>query len=103
MSRLIQLHEFLEEDPNDPFNLYALALEYQKVDAEKALSFFNRLLHDHADYVPTYYHLGKLYEALGEKDNAIHVLEQGITKAKLQNDIKALREMNNALMELQFD
>jgi lipoprotein NlpI len=37
MTRLEQLHQFLQEDPADPFNLYALAIEYQKTDIPHAL------------------------------------------------------------------
>lgn len=102
MSRLHQLLQFLEEDHNDPFNIYALALEYQKLDSEKALTFFNALLESHADYVPTYYSLGKLYEELDEKEKAIETFENGIVKARNQNDFKTMRELQNALNEIQF-
>lgn len=103
MSRLEQLLKFLEEDPDDPFNIYALALEYQKLDPEKALVLFNLLLEEHANYVPTYYHLGKLYEETGERDKAITVFEKGVEKARIQNEFKALRELRSALDELIFE
>jgi tetratricopeptide (TPR) repeat protein len=102
MSRLHQLLKFLEEEPNDPFNIYALALEYQKIDPEKALTFFQLLMEEHADYVATYYHFGKLHEELGNKEEAIKILETGIEKARLCQDYKALRELQNALGEIQY-
>lgn len=101
-SRVHQLLKFLDEDPKDPFNIYALALEYQKFDPDKALTFFNLLLQEHVDYVATYYHLGKLYEELGDKEEATRVFELGIEKAKEQQDPKALRELQNALGELSY-
>ena len=102
MSRLHQLLKFLEEEPNDPFNIYALALEYQKIDQEKALAFFQLLTEEHADYVATYYHLGKLHEELGNKEEAIRILETGIEKARTCQDYKALRELQSALGEIQY-
>ena len=100
MSRLHQLLKFLEEEPNDPFNIYALALEYQKIDPQKALTFFTLLTEEHEDYVATYYHLGKLHEELGNKEEAIRIFEAGIGKAKSSKDMKALRELQSALGEI---
>jgi tetratricopeptide (TPR) repeat protein len=102
MSRLHQLLKFLEEEPNDPFNIYALALEYQKIDQVKALAFFQVLTEEHADYVATYYHLGKLHEELGNKEEAIRIFELGIEKARSCRDNKALRELQSALGEIQY-
>jgi tetratricopeptide (TPR) repeat protein len=103
MNRLEQLHRFLEEDPNDPFNTYALALEYQKTDTTKALTLFTALINTHPDYVPTYYHLGKLYADLHQKEDALNTFKAGIEKAKQVNDAKALRELSAAKMETEFE
>ncbi len=100
--RLKQLEHFYEEDPQDPFNLYALALEYQKHDQAKAITFFERLLTDHPAYVPSYYHAAKLYEQLGERDKAIQTYEKGIEMARKVNDLKAARELKSAYDELIF-
>ena len=48
-SRLNQLLEFYKEDPNDPFNIYALATEYKSIDPEKALTYFELLIENHPD------------------------------------------------------
>jgi tetratricopeptide (TPR) repeat protein len=103
MTRLEQLQAFFNEDPNDPFNIYALALEYQKTDTQKALDFFNRLIHEHENYIPTYYHLAKLYAELGNREKSRTTFEQGIQKAKQQKDNKALRELQSAHQELLFE
>ncbi|MBL0743596.1 tetratricopeptide repeat protein [Chryseolinea lacunae] len=102
-SRLEQLEQFYTDDPSDPFNLYALALEYQKTDGAKSIALFNRLTEEHADYIPTYYHLGKAYQEAGERESALKVFEKGIEKARRHNDLKALRELHAAHQEMLFD
>src|SRR6476620_9905979 len=99
-SRLHQLEQYYKDDPNDPFNIYALALEFQKTDTSKTLHYFNILLAEHPSYVPVYYHAGKLYHDLGEKNKAISIFESGIRQAQLSNDMKALRELRSALDEI---
>lgn len=102
-NRIIQLQQYVDEDPADPFNLYALALEYQKTDERKAVDIFNRLCQEHAEYIPTYYQLGKLYQALAKNEMALQVFEKGIEMASKQNDSKALRELQTAKQELLFE
>ncbi|MBL7856568.1 MAG: tetratricopeptide repeat protein [Cyclobacteriaceae bacterium] len=103
MSRIQHLQQFLAEDPNDPFNLYALALEYLKHDQKKASELFDQLLIEHPDYVPTYYHAGKLFQELRQTEKALLLYETGISKAKKVNDLKALRELQAAHTELLYD
>jgi len=102
-SRIDQLKQFAQEDPNDPFNKYALALEYQKTENNKALEIFEQLVIDHRDYVPTYYHLGKLYQEYGRNQDALQVFEAGISEAGKQHDNKALNELKAAHREAQFE
>ena len=103
MSRLQQLLTFLAEEPGDPFNIYAVALEYLKTDPSKAMEFFQLLLKDHPDYVPVYYHAGKLLQDLNDIPGAIRLFEEGIRRSAEQQDYKALRELRNALNEAQLD
>jgi len=100
MNRLEQLAQFLQEEPDDPFNIYALALEYQKTDATKAKALFDELLEKHPAYIPTYYHAGNLYIALERIDDAIVIFEKGISEARKQNALKALRELQAVYDEL---
>jgi lipopolysaccharide biosynthesis regulator YciM len=102
-SRLQQLERFAKEDPHDPFNLYVLALEYSKSDVGKAVETFTQLLNEHAHYVPTYYHLGKLYVDISENEKALAVFDAGIKVATHEKDHKALRELQSARQELLFD
>ncbi len=98
--RLDQLHEFLKEDPQDPFNLYALALEYSKVDLYRAKEFFDELLLKHEHYIPSYYHAGNLYLDLNLQDKAREILKKGIQLARIKNELKAMRELQTVYDEL---
>ncbi|MFN6946716.1 MAG: tetratricopeptide repeat protein [Cytophagaceae bacterium] len=103
-SRLEQLLSFLKEDPNDPFLLYAIAIEYEKSNQlDKVKEYFSFLLQHHEDYLATYYTAGKFYESIENKDLAIEVFTKGLQKAKQQNNFKTASEIQNALNELLFD
>ncbi len=101
--RIKLLKQFLQDDPSDPFNLYALGLEYQKVNLNQAKFYFDELLKYHDLYVPTYYHAGMLYSELGETEKAIKILEKGIQVSLGQQDFKAQRELQTLLTNLELD
>ncbi len=102
-SRLNQLLEFYKEDPNDPFNIYALATEYKSIDPEKALTYFESLIENHPDYVATYYHLAHLYLELEKDEEAKITFENGIEKATINNENLMLRELKSAYDEFMMD
>ncbi|MCG8306607.1 MAG: tetratricopeptide repeat protein [Cytophagales bacterium] len=102
-SRLEQLIEFYREAPNDPFNIYALALEYRNSDLRKSLEYFESLIQNHPDYTATYYHLAHLYMDLGRENQAKSTFERGIRKAAELNDQLALRELKSAYDEFLTD
>lgn len=96
--RLNQLNEFLKESPQDPFLKYALATEYLKLENEDmALAGYVDLVENHADYVGTYYHLGKLYEKLGQIENARSTYNKGIVICQQGRKMHALGELKGAL------
>lgn len=101
--RLKTLLKFYEEDPNDPFNLYGLALEYQKTDLTKSDSLFAKLIVDFPEYVPSYYHAAKLKVELKQSEAALKIYEKGIEIAKQQNQKKAEQELRSAYDELVFE
>lgn len=95
--RLIKLFEFLEADPHDSFLLYAVATEYNtQSDTANALKYYLKLTEGHPDYVGTYYHLGKLYEKLAKKDEAVAVYQKGMQVARGKRDMHALSELQGA-------
>jgi len=101
-SRLSQLQEFYDQDPSDPFNLYALALETSKTNPANAIVQFETLMTQHPDYLPTYYHAAKLYVRLERNEQAIDVYKKGIALAQQTGNTKTARELKSALDELEF-
>ncbi len=95
-ARLQQLLAFYEEDPQDPFNLYGLALEYQKTDPEQAAWAFRNLLNDFPEYLPTYYQSAHFFAGRGEIDQAKCCFERGIELAERSGYEKAQRELRGA-------
>ncbi len=98
--RIKLLKQFLKEDPADPFNLYALGLEYQKENSDQAKYYFDKLLQNHDLYVPVYYHAGLLYSELGNTEKAIEILKKGIQVSLDQGDFKTQRELQTLLTNL---
>lgn len=102
INRLERLLEFFKSEPNDPFLKYALATEYLRLNnIDQALWYYLDLVDKHTDYIGTYYHLGKLYEQLGQQDDALKTYEQGIEVGKRIKDQHALSELLGAYNSLQ--
>jgi tetratricopeptide (TPR) repeat protein len=101
--RLKTLIKFYEEDPNDPFNLYGLALEYQKSDLVKSDVLFTKLLTEFPQYVPSYYQAAKLKVELKQAEAALAIYQKGIEVSKLHNEKKAEQELRSAYNELMFE
>lgn len=102
-SRLEQLQNFLDENPRDPFNLYALALEYLSMDLPKAQEYFEILLSQYEDYVPAYYHAAQLYMNLENTEKARTVFEKGIAKSEILGDTHALKELKKAYQQFLWE
>ena len=103
MTRLETLLQFYIDDPDDPFNVYGVALEYLKTDLSKSREFFMILLEKHSDYLPAYYHAAKLFVSLNEREQALQTFQKGITLAKRTGDSKAARELQSAYDEFVFE
>ena len=100
--RLALLLEFYEQDPDDAFTRFAIAKEYLKRDEpEQALAFYEKLVADQPDYTGTYYHLGKLYEKVGRKAEAVKIYQKGIEAARRQRNLKDLSELQDVLLQAQ--
>ena len=99
-SRLEKLLEFLQNEPEDEFLQYALATEYLRLnETARALEYYKNLVNKHPDYVGTYYHLGKLYEALNRKPDAIATYEKGMEIARQKRDNHAFSELQAVYRE----
>lgn len=104
MNRIEQLEIFLLQNPNDAFLNHALALEYVKAERyEEAKAAFLKNAGNHPDYVPTYFHLGKLYEKIKSSPEALQCYKAGIKKAQKAGDHKTANELRMALEFLEDD
>ena len=99
-TRIQILEQYTKEEPNDPFNWYALANEYITEDPQKSLAYFEKLLKDFPDYLGTYYQAGKLYFAFKDIEKSKAIFELGIQLALKQNNSKTLNELRGALNEI---
>ena len=100
-SRLDVLKQFLEQEPSDPFNHYAIALEYAAHQMYiEAIKKFQEVIRLDPGYVPAYQQLGLLFSQLGRKSEAQEIFVRGIEVAESSGDAHARAEMQDALDEL---
>jgi Tfp pilus assembly protein PilF len=101
MNRIEILKGFLEENPNDSFSRYALALEYVKLgDHGGAVREFETVKKKDPDYVATYFQLGQLYQKIGQAHEAEKTFRTGITVAAKSGDEHTKSELEGALEAL---
>jgi tetratricopeptide (TPR) repeat protein len=100
-NRLELLLQFYEEDPSDPFNAYALAMEYQNSDITKASEYFRLLLDKQPDYLPTYYHAAALFAEMGNAEQAEELYQKGMQLALHQQNTKTYQELQRAYRAFQ--
>lgn len=100
--RLDQIKQMLLADPNDEFLQYALAIELEKAgQVEKAIEQLLMMKQSNENYLPLYYKLGKLYEALQIEDKAIDIYKSGLLIAQKQKNRKTEGELNEAIWMLE--
>jgi len=103
MDKIKKLEEYLGRQPEDTFLMHALALEYVKInDLQVAKEWFERVLMIDPGYTGTYYHLAKLLEALGAKEDAIGIYERGMEASAAAGDQHAYRELQAAYEDLKY-
>lgn len=101
--RIQQLIRFVQEEPNEPFNVYALAMEYVANDPAQARTYFDDLLTRFPDYLPTYYHAAALYAETNEREQAAALYDKGIDLARTQQNQKTLLELQRAQQAFEDD
>jgi len=103
MDRIKKLQELLSKSPADSFLQHALALEYIKAgDDPSARVLFEEILTREPSYLGSYYHLAKLFERNGDREQAILWYEKGMAEAKKADDKHALNELRAAYEELMY-
>ncbi len=101
--RIKTLEVFLKSEPEEPFNWYALAMEYKTTNTIKCSEYLNHLLAHFPNYLATYYQVAELLIEAEENDEAEKIINKGILVAREQNDANTLRELQNLLNNLLFD
>ncbi len=102
LNRLAQLQAFIEEDPADPFNHYALAMELTRTDKAAGLAKFREVMDSFPSYQPTYYMLCKLLSESEQTEEALAVATRGLALAKDTGDKKAWSELNALREEIEW-
>ncbi|NMM48090.1 tetratricopeptide repeat protein [Marinigracilibium pacificum] len=100
--RIELLKSYIKEDSSDPFNYYALALEYLGENSASSKEYFVILLTNFPNYLPTYYHAAHYFMETDPEQTA-KIFEDGIKLAQQQGDFKALAELQNAYTNWQFE
>jgi tetratricopeptide (TPR) repeat protein len=99
--RLQMLAQFLEQNPNDAFARYGLAMEYSKLgQTGPAMQQFKKLLELHPDYTAGYFMAAQTLARAGENEEAKKLLQSGIEAARRTKNQHALSEMSGMLEEL---
>lgn len=96
--RITQLKAILEQEPNDPFCLYGLGMEYAKEGNHLgATSWFDLAIDADPENCYAYFHKARSQEAMGDVNGACDTLRHGLEQAKALGDTKALSEISGLL------
>lgn len=99
-ARLASLLEMLADDPDSAFLRYGVAMQLKGLgQREAALSEFQRLLREAANYVPAYYHHAALLGELGRESDALDVARAGVARAEAQGNAHAAAELRDLVAE----
>lgn len=99
MNRLEQLQSMLDDAPDDPFLIYAVAREYEQQQITmQALLMYEHLLQEHPEYTATYLPYARLLFTAGNRTEALALLEKGIERAVSQKDQHTANEMKSQRM-----
>jgi hypothetical protein len=103
LERISLLKTFCSEEPENPFNFYALALEYREIDKIAARQLFDRVNVDFPTYLPAYFPAAHFFFELNELEKAKQLFETGIALATSLQDEKAKKELANAYQNFLFE
>ena len=98
MDRLTRLKALVEENPQDRFARYGLAMELASQGRlEESLGEFRALMSLDPDYVASYLQAGQTMEKLNRVEEAREVYRQGMEVAARKGDMKTRGELESAL------
>jgi predicted Zn-dependent protease len=100
-TRREKLQAMLENDPDDQFLRYALAMEWDKEGAtDPSLELLTRLTCDDPPHVPAYFMAGQILARASRLSESRTFLRDGIEQARQQGDTHAAGEMREFLTSL---
>jgi tetratricopeptide (TPR) repeat protein len=100
-SRATALLALLEQDPNNSFIRYGLALDHaNNGDLESAVTEFRKVIANDANYCAAYFHGGQTLEKLGRSGEAAELYRQGIAATERTGDAHTRSELEAALNSL---
>ena len=70
---------------------------------KKALKYFEKLLAEFPNYLPSYYHAAHLFSQMGYLEQARLAFEKGIELAQSRNELKSLSELKNSYLNFKFE
>jgi predicted Zn-dependent protease len=101
MDRIAMLNEILEQNANDAFARYGLAMEYSNAgQVERAMAEFSKLLSAHPDYTAGYFMAAQTLAKSERVEEAREMLTHGIASARRTGNAHAQSEMEAMLAEL---
>jgi len=101
MNRVELLTQILDQNPNDAFARYGLAMEHAKSgDVDMAMLEFTKLLEVHPDYAAGYFMAAQTLAKAGRNVEAKTYLGNGIAAAARTGNAHAKGEMEAMLDEL---
>lgn len=103
LDRIQLLTQFTEEEPENPFNWYALGLEYINSKPSETVVIFDKLLKENPEYLPTYYTAAVFFDEENQIEKAKSIFEKGIQLAQTTNQTKTLSELKNKYQNFLFE
>ncbi len=101
MDRLAAFAEILAADPANSFARYGLAMEHlSQGQPDAALAEFARTIEHNPDYVPAYQMSAQTLVKMNRSEEAVTLLQQGLTAAARTGNAHAASEMQGLLDEL---
>jgi hypothetical protein len=103
LARIDLLKGYCKEEPDNPFNFYALALEYREFEKAEASHLFDFVLRTFPNYLPVYFPAAHFFYEQENLPKAKQLFESGLALAHALQDEKAKKELANAYQNFLFE
>jgi Tfp pilus assembly protein PilF len=103
LERIELLKGYCKAEPDNPFNFYALALEYRELDKPAAAELFDFVLSTFPNYLPVFFPAAHFFYEEGSLQKAKQVFESALVLAHDLQDEKAKKELANAYQNFLFE